>query len=186
MKLQVKTRTTEKKSVANEMRRAGNIPAVLYSKTSKNITLEVNGDEFRAHMRHIQKGSLSNTVFTLTDESGKTFKAIVKEIQYHITSYRIQHLDLVELFDDQLVSLNIPIHFQGSADCAGVKLGGVVRQVIRKVKIQCLPKHIPSHFDIHVGELELGQSKRLSSISLPGNVKTLMNLNEVAVVIAKR
>jgi len=68
----------------------------------------------------------------------------------------------------------------------GVKLGGVVRAVIRHIKVRCLPKDIPDEFNLDVSALSINQSLKLSSINLPDTVKSLLDLNEVAVIIAKR
>ena len=87
---------------------------------------------------------------------------------------------------DQPVNINIPLNLTGAADCVGVKLGGVIRPVLRYLKVRCLPKHIPDTFDINVADLKMGQSKRLSSIHLQDHIRPLMNLNDVAVIIAKR
>ena len=186
MKLTVKNRLAETKKEINEMRKGGNIPAILYAKNHPNRLLEISGTEFHAHMRVIQKGSLPNTVFTLEDEKGETFKVIVKDIQYHRSTYRIEHLDFLYLVDNAPVNVKVPLRFKGVAECVGVKLGRVVRAVIRHVKVRCLPKDIPDEFNLDVSALSINQSLKLSSINLPDTVKSLLDLNEVAVIIAKR
>ncbi len=55
--------------------------------------------------------------------------------------------------------VNVPIQLVGTADCAGVKLGGFLRQVIRSLKVSCLPKHIPQEFTFDVRDLNIAQSK---------------------------
>ncbi len=186
MKLKVKNRLAETKKEINNIRLEGNIPAILYAKDQPNRLLEISGTEFHAHMRNIEKGSLPNTVFTLEDEKGETFKVLVKDIQYHRSTYRIEHLDFLYLIDNATVNVKIPLRFKGVADCVGVKLGGVVRAVIRHLKVRCLPKDIPSEFKLDVSKLSINQSLKLSSINLPDNVKPLLDLNDVAVIIAKR
>ena len=68
----------------------------------------------------------------------------------------------------------------------GIKLGGFLRQVIRHVKVECLPKNIPSEFIIDVKDLGIRQSKRLKDLAMPNGVKPLASPEEVIVVIAKR
>ena len=117
---------------------------------------------------------------------GKTLKAIVKEIQYHPTTYDILHIDL-QLMDKTVpIEVNVPITFTHVAECVGIKLGGVLRPVIRKMKVRCLPKDLPSQFFLDVAQLAIGQSRQLKEIDLPKLVRPLANLEEVAVVIAKR
>jgi len=65
-------------------------------------------------------------------------------------------------------------------------LGGFMRQVIRALKVSCLPKDIPQEFVLDVKDLSIAQSKRLSDIELPSSVRPLARMNEIAVVIAKK
>lgn len=132
------------------------------------------------------KGQLATTVFELVDDSGLVRKAHVKDISYEPTTYRIQHLDFVELHDDVPVSINVPIQPVGMVDCVGMKLGGVCRQVIRSLRVVCLPKDVPSAFEVDIRHLNLKQSMRLKDIKLPESVRAMGNMNEVMIVIAKR
>jgi large subunit ribosomal protein L25 len=67
-----------------------------------------------------------------------------------------------------------------------VKGGGFLRQVIRSMKVSCLPKHIPQEFFVDVRELNVAQSKRLADIEIPANVRPMGKLNEVAVIVGKK
>ncbi|MCH9609146.1 MAG: 50S ribosomal protein L25 [Chlamydiales bacterium] len=185
MKLNVTKRTTEKKSIAKQIRREGNIPAIIYSKGKVGTIVTVDGNEFKKILNKIPKGTLSSKVLTLVLD-GKETKVIVKDIHYHVTTYAILHLDFVELHDDVEVTLNIPVVCVGAADCQGVKLGGVLRQVIRQLKVKALPKNIPAQFDIDVQDLMLGGTKRLRDIKIPSGVTPVPDLKEVAVVIGRR
>lgn len=185
MKLTISARTLEKKSDTKEVRRQNGIPAVLYGQGQKNQSISVKADELQAALRKIKPGHLSTTVFEL-DLDGKTVKAVIKDVQYHPTTYAMLHADFLLLSDGVEVSLDVPVRLTGSADCVGVKMGGFLRQVLRKMKVRCLPKNIPEGFDLDVANLEISQSKRLEDIKLPEGVKALSRLKEVAVVITKR
>lgn len=185
MKFQVAKRLAGKRSEINRIRREGQIPAVLYSKGEKGAEYSLSGIAFKKLLDSIELGTLSSKVLTLVCE-GKEKRAIVKEIQYHPTTYQILHIDFEELHDNVPVTLNIPLRMTFSADCAGVKLGGVLRQVVRSMRVKCLPRDIPSHFDFNVKQLGLGQSLRLSSLSIPAGVEPRCSLEEVAVVVSRR
>jgi large subunit ribosomal protein L25 len=185
MQLTVSDRLGDKKSGIKKVRREGNIPAVLYSAGQTPEKIIVNGQEFSTILRTIKPGHLPTTVFTLT-KGKKTRKAILKDIQYQITSYTVSHLDFEELHEQTPVNVKVPISCIGAADCVGVKLGGFLRQVMRYIKVQCLPKQIPTEFLVEVQDLGIRQSKRLSDIQMPAGVKPLAALNEVVVVVAKR
>lgn len=185
MELTVKARESEKKSDVKKIRREGDIPSILYSSKTAPETLIINGTEFASALRQIKSGQLPTTIFTL--KGGKhQRRAIVKDIQYHLTTYNVTHLDFEELADDVPVCVKVPVNCVGVADCIGVKLGGFLRQVVRHVKVECLPRHIPDQFLLDVKDLGIRQSKRLKDIVLPKGIRFLARPEEVLVVIAKR
>jgi len=186
MKLHTQKRSNEKKLDAKRLRREGMIPAIVYRRGKESDLLTIDQAEYDALLRSIPQGRLSTTVLSLADEEGNEIKAIVKDIQYHVTSYDVLHIDLEELIPDVKVKVNVPIEFDGAIDCVGVKLGGVVRQVIRKVRVHCLPNDIPDVFRLNIKELAIGQYKKLKDIMIPEEVRPIANLDEVVVVIAKR
>ena len=185
MKLNVKPRIGEKKGDIKQIRREGDIPAIVYSSHTQPEKLIISGAEFGAILRSIKPGQLPTTVFVLEDGK-QTRKAIIKDIQYHLTSYRVSHIDFEVLVDSVPVSFNVPISCVGVADCIGIKLGGFLRQVKRYIKVQCLPKDIPAEFSIDVKDLGIRQTKRLRDLAMPAGVKPQASLEEVLVVIAKR
>lgn len=186
MKLKVFKRAGQRKSEVSKIRREGNIPAIVYLKGKAAENIAVSGTDFNSLLRTVQPGRLSTTIFTLVGEDGKEYPAIIKEIQYAPTTYQVQHLDFEELVDGVKVSVKVPIECTGVVDCVGVKLGGVLRQVIRYLRVRCLPKDIPTAFQLDVKTLAQRESRRLSDLTIPNTVRPLADLKEVAVVIAKR
>lgn len=186
MKLSLFKRTPGNKSENKRIRREGNVPGILYGLKQEVQSIYINGEELQAVFRSLKPGLLPTTVFTLED-GGKKCQAIVKDIHYHPTTYAVEHIDFVVLEANTPVNINVPIVVLGAADCPGVKLGGFLRQVIRTLKVNCLPKDIPQQFSLSIHDLQLAQSKRLSDISIPASVRPMAkSMNEVAVVIAKR
>lgn len=189
MNLNVKKREGNRKTLNKQIRRIGNIPGVFYAPGKTAQSIEVDGKDFEVALRKMKKGMLATQVFTLQLE-GKKHKAIVKGIQYDLTKYQgvqgVIHIDFQELQDDVPVRVKVPLCCTGLLECEGIKLGGYLRQVIRAVEVECLPKHIPEEFEVNVQELGIRQSKRLSDIAMPKGVKPLAATNEVVVVIAKR
>lgn len=185
MKLAVKQRVGEKKKDIKDIRREGNIPAIIYSSKGQPEKLIIEGPEFGTVLREMKPGQLPTTVFTLSDGK-KERRAIIKDIQYHLTTYVVSHIDFEELIDDVPVNVKVPINCIGVVDCLGIKLGGFLRQVARHVKVECLPKHIPSEFIVDVKDLGIRQSRRLKDLAMPQGVRPLVSQEEVLVVIAKR
>jgi large subunit ribosomal protein L25 len=185
MKLAVFSRTSGKKGEINRIRREGGIPAVSYGPDQSIKTLFIKNDEFQAILRNLDSGLLATTVFELYD-GRDSVRAIVKEVQYHPVSYAPIHIDFLMVDDKTPLEVNVPIQMTGAAECAGVKLGGFMRQVIRSLKVSCFLKDLPKEFTLDVTALGVADSLRLSDIALPSRVKPLAKMNEVAVVIAKK
>lgn len=187
MRLQAVKRAATRKSEVKKLRREGFIPAVLYVKGKAGEPLAVKASEFNTYLRQVKSGHLPTTIFTLVGEKGGERQVLVKDIQYHVTSYAVTHLDFEELISSHRVNLKVPIECVGQVDCVGIKLGGVLRQPIRHIRLSVDdPKNIPPFFELDIRELGIKQSKRLSDISIPKTARPLDNLNEVVAVIVKR
>ena len=186
MELKIFERKRKGKGGAKILRRQGLIPAVIYAKGGEGDSVYIAKAELEEHLRKLPKGHLPNQQFTLVFEDGTKKKALVKGIQYRVTNYDMIHLDFETLGDELRVKVKIPIEFVNSAECVGVKAGGVLRQVIRHIKVQCLPKDIPSCFAIDVKDLDMYESRRLSDLQIPENVRPIAEMQEVAVIVAKR
>lgn len=184
MKLTVSKRAGESKSELTKLRYKGDIPAAVYRTGKPSDKITVSGPEFAAVLRKMSKGYLPTTIFEF-DIDGKNQKAIVKDIQYHPTTYNVLHLDFQILEDEVFVDLKVPITYVGETDCVGVKLGGFVRPIKRHVKVRVLPKDIPADFKINIKELGIGQSKYIGDIDF-GMIKSLASDKEIVVTIAKR
>lgn len=183
MKLAVQKREAGKK--INQLRREGNIPAILYGRGHADQPLSIKKEEFQAIIRNMKSGLLATTVFELHGE-GKTHKAIVKEVQYQPATYDIEHVDFA-LITEHPVTINVPVQLTGVADCAGVKLGGFIRQVIRTIQVTCLPKNIPQEFFVDIRELGLGEKKTVDDLSLPASVTPAAKYKgQVVVLIGKK
>jgi large subunit ribosomal protein L25 len=183
MKLKMYKREGAKKSELGEIRRAGNIPAVLYSPCKPAEKVTIDGVDFKTALRGISPGRLATTQFVLVAE-GEQVPVLIKDIQYHPTTYDILHIDA--MCPGELVKVRVPIECTGVSDCQGIKLGGFLRQVLRHVLVECPKDQVPACFSLDVKDLVIGQSRRLSDLQIPEGVRPLVDMKEVAVVIAKR
>lgn len=183
--LKITPRTSPNRGSIRRKRVIGTIPAVIYGGKTTPQAIELDVNEFVKIKNKIQPNHLSTAQFELLDGE-KTQKAIVKDIQYHPVSYAILHLDFELLHDHLPISLRVPLDFLGVEECAGIKQGGFLRQVIRSVKVKCLPADIPERFTLDVRELGIKQTRKLKEIVFPQKVTPLAPLQEVAVVISKR
>jgi large subunit ribosomal protein L25 len=183
--LTLSKRDTSSKSQLTKIRRAGDIPAVMYSSRQESTPVTVSGPEYAAILRGVKEGYLPVTIFKLTLD-GKEYKAVIKGIEYHKTTYNVQHIDFQILEDGVMLDIKIPVNFTGVIDCVGIKLGGFLRKVMRHVKVRCLPKDIPSDFPVDIRELNIGSTTKVSDITRVDGVKLLVKDKDVLAVIAKR
>lgn len=184
MELEIKPRKSAKVE-SKKIRRAGGIPAIIYAQGKAGTPIMVDTIAFQKALNQIVPGTLPTTIFALK-EGKKTIKAIVKDIQYHVTTYSVIHLDFVELVDNVPVAVNVPIQCTGVMDCVGIKLGGLLRQAARYLKVSAPPAKIPPFFEIDVRDMDVGAEKKLADIKIPAGVRPLADLNTLAVVIARK
>jgi large subunit ribosomal protein L25 len=183
MKLAVKKREAGKK--INQLRREGLVPAILYGRNHKGQPVLVKKDEFQAIIRNMQPGLLATTIFELHGEE-KNHRAMVKEVQYQPATYDIEHIDFAMVDDTHPIKAKVPVRLSGVTECAGVKVGGMIRQVIQTLEVRCLAKNLPKEFTIDVKDMDIGHSKTISDLGLPANVTPIAkDLKQVVVTIGK-
>ncbi len=184
--LQITERSAKTKGEAKQLRRDNQIPVCIYSNGKPADIASCGLEEFKTVLRNMRPGFLPTTIFALKAGKGKARRAIIKDIQYNPTSYEVMHLDFQELHDDALVDVKVPVECLNQVDCQGVKLGGYLRSLMRHVRVRCLPKNIPSHFEIDVKELGLNQNRRVSDLQIPKGVRALVKPTEIVVSVMKK
>ena len=185
MKLSVFPRENSKKSTAKKIKREGGIPSVIYSNGGDSEAVFFKKSDFEKILRKLKPGRLATTVFTLEKGNDK-FKAMIKDSDYDVTSYDVIHVDFQKLSENEEVMVKVPIEFINVAECLGVKLGGILRQVIKRLKVKCLPKNIPEVFQLDVKNLKPLESKKLSDLDIPQGVTPMAKMDGVIAIVAKR
>ena len=163
------------KKDAKAVRNSGRVPCVLYG-TREQIYFSV---------RHIdiQKIVVSPDVFIVElDIEGTKKTGIIQELQMHPVKDTVQHVDFLELVDKKPVIVGIPVKLVGRSK--GVLNGGRLQQVFRRLKVQALPKDLPSEIEIDITPIKIGQSRRVSDVVIPG--VTMLDPQNAVVVSVKR
>lgn len=161
------------KKDAKALRANGNVICTLYGGTE-----QVNFFAPYNDFRHVVYTPDVNKVMVKVD--GKEYETLIQEIQFHPVSDKILHIDFLQLFPDKPVIIDIPVVITGSS--AGVKAGGKMAVITRKLKIKALPAHLPDVISVDISGLEIGQSSRVGDLSIP-NVQFLDTPNRVIVAI---
>jgi large subunit ribosomal protein L25 len=94
---------------------------------------------------------------------GEVTKAILQDIQFHPVSEVILHADFLELFDDKLIKMSIPVVTHGIAP--GIQSGGKLIMKMPKLMIKSLPKDMPESIDVDISKLELGKSIKVADLT---------------------
>jgi large subunit ribosomal protein L25 len=158
---------------ARRLRRRGLIPGVLYGREAP-VAITIPERDLRAALT--TRGGLNAVLDVIvvegdSGEGGKTHSSVLKEFQTHKVRGNITHVDLQEVRLDQPIHATVPLTLHGEA--AGVKEGGVLSQVTNELNVEALPMEVPEHLEIDVSEMHIGDTLRLSALTVPEGVKLL-------------
>ncbi len=118
-----------------------------------------------------------DAAFIKLNIEGEVFNAILQDIQFHPVSEIILHADFLELQEDKLIKMDIPVKFIGNAP--GVLQGGRLLPKLRKIRIKALPKDMPESIDVDISSLDLGKSVKIRSIKIENFI--IMNSPNVTI-----
>lgn len=170
---------------SRRLRRAGNVPGVVYGGNKEAQPIEVDHKELFLEFRH---EAFHASVLTLILD-GKKESVLLRDFQMHPVRNTIQHVDFQRVSATEKIHVKVPLHFINEDMAPGVKLGGgIVAHILTEADVSCLAKDLPEFIEVNVGELQMGDSVHLSQIKLPKGVEfvQLAHDNDAAVVsIAK-
>ena len=174
-------RETKTRGQLNALRSKGFIPAILYGGKTPNLKLSIE-EKFVKDV--LKSENFLSTVFDL-DIDGKKEKVIPRDITYHVTSDRPTHIDFMRVVRGSKIILEIPVKFKNNEECAGLKKGGVLNIVRRKIELKCQAESIPEDIEVDLSGLDIGASIRISSVKLPQNTElTITDRDFVVATIA--
>ena len=171
-----KIREKTGKVATKEVRRNGEIPAVLYG-LKDNLSFSVSP----SNLKDILTAKGQNALIDLNLEGDKQRKVILKEFQSHPLRELWVHVDFLEVDISKTVKVSVDVHLIGKS--AGEKMGGLVNQVLKSIHVECLPADIPQFVDLDVTNVELDQVLHVSDLSLSDKVKILHRSNEAVVTV---
>lgn len=179
--LKVKLRNKVGKGYARKLRKEGDLPAILYGRhLKKSLPLEVEREDLRGFLSHL-KGERVITLDIINEKKKKEREVIVKDVQRNWLKGTLQHIDFYEVTRGEGVTTTVPLSFTGKAK--GEKMGGVVEHLLREVKIECLPRNIPSVIEIDVSSLEVGDFIEVKDLVISSGVKVINHPGERVVTV---
>ncbi|HOZ31082.1 MAG TPA: 50S ribosomal protein L25/general stress protein Ctc [Bacteroidales bacterium] len=143
------------KKASKKIRREDNIPCVIYG-GGKTLHFFTSQSDIRKFVY------TPEVMFADIKLDGKSYSAIVKDIQFHPVTDKIIHIDFYELNEAKKVKIKIPVHIIGSS--VGVKAGGKLKQNMRKITVKAMMNDIPDKIEVDITELNIGDSIRIRDL----------------------
>lgn len=163
------------KKATKALRNAGKVPCVVYG---GDKPLHFSADELA--FRDLVYTPNAHTVAIELD-GGKSIRAVMQDIQFHPVTDSIIHIDFYQLFDDKMVTMDIPVRLQGNSP--GVRNGGRLLFRKRKLAIKALPDKLPDFFDVDISKLKIGE--HISVAGLMNDDFTILHPDTTVVVQVK-
>jgi large subunit ribosomal protein L25 len=163
------------KKATKALRNAGKVPCVVYG---GDKPLHFSADELA--FRDLVYTPNAHTVAIELD-GGSSVNAVMQDIQFHPVTDKIIHIDFYQLFDDKMVTMDIPVRIQGNSP--GVRNGGRLLFRKRKLAIKAFPDKLPDFFDVDISKLKIGQN--ISVASLLNDDFTILHPDTTVVIQVK-
>ncbi len=150
---------------AREARREGFVPGILYGGELAPVAINLRKPEV---IKAIETGQFLNTTATLIYKGEKQL-VIPQGIQMHPVSDQPWHVDLRRVEPDQIIKVEVPVHFKGQETCPGLKKGGTLNVVRHSVELNVPAARIPEYLEADISALEVGDNVKISDIKLPAD-----------------
>ena len=165
--LDANIRNTKTKGELSALRNNGNVPAIIYGGEAQNEKISISKKLLKSL---IEKENFLSNIVTLNVD-GKSQNVLPKEIKYHIISDEPIHVDFIRVVPGLKIKIEVPVQFINHEKSPGLKRGGVLNIVRRKVELRCPSEKIPESLVIDLDGIEIGESFKISSIKLETDVE---------------
>ncbi len=167
LKLAAEPRDRAGKGASRAIRRSGRVPAVIYGAGSAATPIHL---EEKILVRQLSTGHFMNSIVEI-EIGGKMTRTLPRDVQFHPVSDRPIHVDFFRLTGNEMITVNVPVHFIDEDQSAGMKRGAVLNIVRHEISVDCAPNDIPDQIDISLAGLDVGASIHISAVKLPKGVE---------------
>ena len=165
--LEASIRDTKSRGELNSLRQKGQVPAIIYGGTEENQKVSLSKKQVKYLID--QENFLSNIISI--NLNGQSIKVLPREVSYDTLTDEPIHIDFLRIVKGGKIVIEIPVRFINNEKSPGLKRGGVLNIVRRKVELKCPAENVPEELIFDLEGLEIGTSIKISSITLPDNVK---------------
>ncbi len=179
--LDANTRNTKSKGDIRSLRLKGNVPGIVYGGTNQNEKVSISKKTLKYL---IDKENFLSNIITLNLD-GKPQNVLPREITYNVISDEPIHIDFLRVVPGVKIRIEVPVQFINHETSPGLKRGGVLNIVRRKIELRCPSEKIPESITIDLDGIEIGESFKISSIKLEeGVLPTIMGRDFVIATLA--
>ena len=165
----------------NSIRESGNVPAIIYGGKEENQKISISKKLLK---NLIEKENFLSSIITL-NINGKPQNVLPREVKYHIISDEPAHVDFLRVLPGVKIKIEIPVNFINHDKSPGLKRGGVLNIVRRKVELKCPSEKIPANLTLDLDGIDIGSSFKISSVKLdPEVVPTIQGRDFVIATLA--
>ena len=164
--LEANIRNNSTKGQLNAIRNNGNVPAIIYGGKDQNQKISISKKILKSL---IEKENFLSNIITLNID-GKPQNVLPREVKYHILSDEPTHVDFLRVLSGVKIKIEVPVNFINHEKSPGLKRGGVLNIVRRKVELKCPSEKIPENLTIDLDGVDIGESFKISSIKLDSEV----------------
>ena len=179
--LEANIRNTKTKGELNSLRDNGEVPAIIYGGEAQNEKVSISKKLLKSML---EDSNFLSTILTL-NVNGKPQNVLPREVKYHILSDEPIHVDFLRVVPGLKIRIEVPVKFINHEKSPGLKKGGVLNIVRRKVELKCPSEKIPDNLLIDLDGIDIGESFKISSINLdPEVVPTIQGRDFVIATLA--
>ena len=164
--LEANIRDTKTKGELNSLRDNGEVPAIIYGGEAQNEKVSISKKLLKSML---EDSNFLSTILTL-NVNGKPQNVLPREVKYHILSDEPIHVDFLRVVPGLKIRIEVPVKFINHEKSPGLKKGGVLNIVRRKVELKCPSEKIPDNLLIDLDGVDIGVSFKISSINLDSEV----------------
>lgn len=168
IEITAKKRESKGTGASRRLRRAGNIPGIVYGAGKDAVSIELNHKDLFLKFRH---EAFHASILELNLD-GKKEQVLLRDYQMHHVRTEITHIDFQRVSATEKIHVKVPLHFINADVGPGVKLGGgIVTHILTEADVSCLPKDLPEYIEVDLGNMEIGQTIHLSEVVTPKGVE---------------
>ena len=179
--IEANIRDNSTKGQLNAIRNSGNVPAIIYGGKDKNQKISISKKLLKTF---IEKENFFSNIITLKVD-GSNQNVLPREIKYHILTDEPIHVDFLRVLPGVKIKIEVPVNFINHEKSPGLKKGGVLNIVRRKVELKCPSEKIPENLTLDLDGVDIGESFKISSVKLdPEVVPTIQGRDFVIATLA--